>query len=271
MTDLSIIISGAAGRMGRAIVREAAAASNIRLAGAIEHAQSPDLGRDVGAVAGLDDLGVIVATAGDATLADADVVIDFSAPAAAVALAQAASKAGVAHVIGATGFSDAQEAVIAKAAATIPIVKSGNMSLGVNLMTALVEQAAKALPDDYDIEIIDIHHRHKVDAPSGTALMIGEAAASGRGRALDDAAVGFDTGRAGAREPGQIGFAVLRGGGVIGEHEAHFAGPHEVLTVSHRAIDRSLFARGAITAARWVATRPPGLYSMRDVIGLNQD
>lgn len=266
MSKTSILVAGAGGRMGRAVVAEILKTPGATLAGGFERPGGPAIGKDIGVLAGLDALGLSVEDAAENGLSRAGALIDFTAPAASVQNAKAAAGKGVAHVIGTTGFSGADEAAIAEAAKTIPIVKSGNMSVGVNVLTALVEAAAKALSDDYDIEIFEAHHRAKVDAPSGTALMLGAAAARGRGVDFDDKRAGPD--RTGARETGAIGFSVMRGGGVVGDHRVAFAGMQEVITLSHSAIDRGLFAKGAVAAARWAIGKPPGLYSMRDVLGL---
>jgi 4-hydroxy-tetrahydrodipicolinate reductase len=203
-------------------------------------------------------------------LAACDVIIDFSTPAASVALAEAcASRGGPALVIAATGFSPAESAAIDEAAKAVPVVRSGNYSLGINLLLGLVRQAARALgPRDWDIEITEAHHRRKVDAPSGTALMLGEAAAEGRGVSLAAVSDRGRDGLTGPRTPGAIGFSVLRGGGVVGEHSVVFAAEDEIITLSHSARDRSLFAKGAVAAAMWVHGRPPGLYGMMDVLGI---
>jgi 4-hydroxy-tetrahydrodipicolinate reductase len=201
-----------------------------------------------------------------------DVIIDFSTPDASVELAQTcAARGGPALVIGSTGLSPEQDAVILKAAETVAIVRSGNFSLGVNILIGLVEHAALRLDArDWDIEITEAHHRRKVDAPSGTALMLGEAAASGRNEDLDDVRAAPWDGITGARESGKIGFSSIRAGGIIGDHTVLFASDDEVLTLSHSAIDRSLFARGAVAAAAWVRNRKPGLYDMQDVLGFRQ-
>ncbi len=208
----------------------------------------------------------------DQALQLADVVIDFTLPAASVELARlCAAAAGPALVIGATGASDEQRAAIAEAAQRVPIVYARNYSLGVNLLIGLVAQAARALPADaYDIEIFEAHHRHKVDAPSGTAFMLGEAAAHGRGVELTKVERRTRDGITGERPVGEIGFSVLRGGGIVGDHSVTFAAEEEILTLSHSGRDRGLFARGAVAAARWVAGRPPGLYDMQDVLGLKE-
>ena len=263
----SILVAGAGGRMGRAVVAEILKTPGAKLAGGFERPGGPDIGKDIGVLAGLDALGLAVEASAESGLAQAGALIDFTAPKASVENARAAASKGVAHVIGTTGLSEAEEAAITEAAKTIPIVKSGNMSVGINVLMALVEAGAKALSDDYDIEIFEAHHRAKVDAPSGTALMLGAAAARGRG--VDLGAKRASGERSGARQIGDIGFSVSRGGGVVGEHRVSFAGAQEVITLSHSAIDRGLFAKGAVAAARWAMGKPPGLYSMRDVLGLN--
>ena len=266
MAKTSILVAGAGGRMGRAVVAEILKTPGAALAGGFERPGGPDIGKDIGVLAGLDALGLAVEDTAEKGLVRAGALIDFTIPAATVGNTRAAAEKGVAHIIGTTGFSADDEAAIAEAAKTIPIVKSGNMSVGVNVLTALVEAAAKALNDDYDIEIFEAHHRAKVDAPSGTALMLGREAASGRGVELDKKIASGE--RTGARESGDIGFSVMRGGGIVGDHRVAFAGMQEVITLSHSAIDRGLFAKGAVAAARWAMGKPPGLYSMRDVLGL---
>jgi len=207
----------------------------------------------------------------DQALATSDVIIDFTLPEGSVALAHAAAaRGGPALVIGPTGFEDAQLAEIAKAAAKVPIVRAGNFSLGLNMLLGLVEQTARTLGPDYDIEVFEAHHRRKIDAPSGAALMLGEAAARGRGVSLSNAARRARDGITGARPEGEIGFSVMRGGGIVGEHSVSFVAEDEILTLSHSARDRSLFARGALAAAHWVAGRPAGLYDMRDVLGFTK-
>lgn len=268
MTDQSILVAGAGGRMGRAVTAEILKTPGLSLAGGFERAGSPVIGADMGVLAGADAIGVKVEASIEPGLKRAAALIDFTAPAASVENARAAAAARIAHVIGATGFTPEQEEEIAALAKKTAIVKSGNMSLGVNLLAALVEEAARRLSDDYDIEIVEAHHREKVDAPSGTALMLGRAAAQGRGADLADRAVRARDGVTGPRRAGDIGFAVIRGGGIVGEHSVLFAGSEEMLTLSHRAFDRRLFAKGAVAAAKWAAGRPPGLYSMRDVLGL---
>ncbi|WP_411816754.1 4-hydroxy-tetrahydrodipicolinate reductase [Hyphococcus sp. DH-69] len=268
MAKTSILVAGAGGRMGRAIVAEILKTPGATLAGGFERPDGPDIGKDIGVLAGLDAIGLAVEDAAEKGLTRAGALIDFTAPKVTISNARAASEKGVAHVIGTTGFSDEEESQIADLAKSIPIVKSGNMSVGVNVLTALVEAGAKALSDDYDIEIFEAHHRAKVDAPSGTALMLGAAAARGRGVDLNQVSSGVDDTRAGKRKQGDIGFSVMRGGGIVGEHQVAFTGMQEVITLSHSAIDRGLFAKGAVAAAQWVMGKPAGLYTMRDVLGL---
>jgi 4-hydroxy-tetrahydrodipicolinate reductase len=264
---IRVTIAGASGRMGRTLIRAVAEAADMTLAGALERDGHPDLGADAGALAGLATLGVALATDSVTALAESDAVIDFTRPAVSVALADLAAQARIVHVIGTTGFTDSDLARLKAAARHAVIVKSGNMSLGVNLLAALVREAAKALPN-YDVEIFEMHHRMKVDAPSGTALLLGEAAAAGRGIDLKTHAVRARDGQTGARPDGAIGFASLRGGTVIGDHTVTLAGPFERIELTHRAEDRMIFAEGALTATRWGKGKKPGLYAMSDVLGL---
>jgi 4-hydroxy-tetrahydrodipicolinate reductase len=266
MGDMRLIVAGAAGRMGRALINLIAATSGVTLVGALEGPQSEALGEDAGTVAGRGPLGVAISSDPLAAIVTADGILDFTTPRASLELAALAAQARIVHVIGTTGFSAEDESRIAAAAHHAVIVKSGNMSLGVNLLAALVEQAARALGPDYDVEILEMHHRLKVDAPSGTALLLGEAAARGRGVALADKSVRDRDGVTGVRENGAIGFASLRGGTVIGEHAVIFAGPGERLELTHKAEDRGIFARGALHAALWGRGKKPGLYTMADVL-----
>ena len=267
--SMGLVVVGAAGRMGRTLVRAIHETPGAALAGAVEREGSPFLGQDAGELAGLGPLGVAIGDDPLCAFARADGVIDFTAPAASVAFAGYAAQARIVHVIGTTGCTADDDAAIAAAARHAAIVKSGNMSLGVNLLAALVEQAARSLPaEGFDIEIVEMHHRHKVDAPSGTALMLGRAAAAGRAVALEEKSVRVRDGHTGPREEGTIGFATLRGGSVVGEHSVILAGAGERIVLSHLAEDRALFARGAVRAALWAHGRKPGLYSMRDVLGL---
>ena len=264
-----IVVAGASGRMGQMLIRTIAESEAARLAGCLERPGHDWIGRDAGTAMGGAELGVQVSGDVEATLSGAQAVIDFTAPEASVALAKAAAQAGAAHVIGTTGFSEAQLAAIAEAARRVPIVRAGNMSLGVNLLVQLTRTVAAALDADFDIEITEAHHRHKVDAPSGTALMLGEAAAAGRGVALDDVAARGRDGITGPRERGDIGFSVVRGGDIVGEHDVVFAGTGERIVLRHIATDRTIFARGALKAALWAQGRPPGEYDMAAVLGLD--
>jgi 4-hydroxy-tetrahydrodipicolinate reductase len=255
--------------MGQTLIRTIHEIEGVRVAGALERAGSPAIGKDAGELAGVGPIGVAITDDPLPAFASADGVLDFSVPAVSVEFAGYAAQARIVHVIGTTGCSADDEAKIAAAARHATIVKSGNMSLGVNLLAVLVEQAAKALdPEDFDIEILEMHHRHKVDAPSGTALLLGEAAAAGRAIGLAENSVRSRDGHTGARKAGTVGFATLRGGSVVGDHSVILAGPGERITLSHQADDRSIFARGAVKAALWARERKPGLYSMRDVLGL---
>lgn len=267
MSTIKIVIVGAAGRMGRTLVRQVSQTPGCGVSGATEPAGSEFLGRDAGLLAGIDALGVAITDDPLQLIAGANAVLDFTSPAAATSHAALCAQARIVHVIGATGFEPEQEAAIAAAARHATIIKAGNMSLGVNLLAQLVRQAAKILDSAFDIEILEMHHRHKVDAPSGTALLLGEAAAEGRGVKLADAAVRGRDGITGARKAGDIGFAVLRGGGVVGDHSVLFAADDEIIELRHQAFDRSIFARGAVAAARWGQGKKPGLYSMADVLG----
>lgn len=267
MGDMRLIVAGAAGRMGHALIGLLAATEGVVLAGALESPQSEALGQDAGTLAGCRPLGVTVSSDALSAVVNADGILDFTAPAPSLELTALAAQARIVHVIGTTGFTAKDLRAIEAASHHAVIVKSGNMSLGVNLLAALVEQAAKTLGPDYDIEILEMHHRMKVDAPSGTALLLGEAAARGRGITLADKSQRGRDGATGARESGAIGFAALRGGTVVGEHAVIFAGPHERLELVHKAEDRGIFARGALHAALWGRDKKPGLYTMTDVLG----
>lgn len=253
---IRIAVAGALGRMGLAVAEAVEGTSDLILSGRFDRPDAVDP----------------VLTDRTSALEGADVVVDFSTPAASVALAgEAVARGGPALVIGSTGFSGGEIDALAEAALRIPIVRAGNFSLGVNMLMGLVELASAALsPADFDIEIFEAHHRRKVDAPSGTALMLGAAAARGRGVDLERVSIRARDGITGARPEGAIGFSVARGGGVIGEHSVLFAGEDEILTLSHSARDRGLFARGALAAARWVVSREPGAYDMRDVLGFRR-
>ena len=270
MTDLKIAIAGAGGRMGAANIRAVAATPGLVLHSAFDRPGAAAIGRDAGELAGIDTRGVIIGDDAEAALAGADAVIDFTAPAVSVLLSELAAARGMIHIVGTTGCSREEDWSIQKAgSAGARIVKSGNFSLGVNLLLGLVRQAAAALPG-YDIEILEMHHNKKVDAPSGTALMLGRAAAEGRGIDLDTNAVRARDGHTGARVPGTIGFQALRGGAVVGDHTVILAGETERIEITHRAQDRGMFAAGAVQAVLWAADQPPGFYDMADVLGLKE-
>jgi 4-hydroxy-tetrahydrodipicolinate reductase len=265
-----IVINAASGRMGQMVTEIISQSAEVRLVGAIERAGHPWIGQDLGTAMGRAALGVRVQDDPGVALEGAQAVIDFSVPAASVALAELASALGVVHVIGTTGFSDADLSRIEAAARNGVIVRAGNMSLGVNLLVALTRRVAAALDADFDIEIVEAHHRHKVDAPSGTALMLGEAAAEGRGIDLSTAGVRTRDGLTGPRAAGTIGFSVIRGGDIVGEHDVIFATEGERIRLSHIATDRAIFARGALKAAVWAQGRAPGSYDMLAVLGLDK-
>jgi len=268
MSDMRLIVAGAGGRMGRTLIHAIVAMDGAVLAGAVEAPGSAVIGRDAGELAGLGKNGVTVTSNVEPLLAQADGLLDFTVPAATIALAELTARQGLVHVIGTTGLNGEDEELIEEAGKRAVIVKSGNMSLGVNLLAALVKRVAKTLDDDFDIEILEMHHNKKIDAPSGTALMLGRAAAEGRGIDLDQHSQRGRDGHTGARCAGDIGFASLRGGSVVGDHTVIFAGPAERIELSHRAEDRMIFARGALHAALWARDKKPGLYSMADVLGL---
>jgi 4-hydroxy-tetrahydrodipicolinate reductase len=266
---MRLAVLGAGGRMGRMLIHAIHAAPEAMLAAASERDGSPLLGQDAGVLAGLGPLGVAITADLSALAGEIDALVDFTSPDATVAAARTCADMGVAHVIGTTGLDEGHLSAIAEAARRTVIVRSGNMSLGVNLLATLVRQVAGALGEDWDIEISEMHHRHKVDAPSGTAVLLGEAAAEGRGVSLKQKRVSGRDGITGARKAGDIGFAALRGGSVVGDHTVIFAGSGERIELRHVAEDRSLFANGAVKAALWTHGRAPGLYSMLDVLGLN--
>lgn len=269
MDDLKIVIPGAAGRMGRTLIGAVLDTPGLSLFGGLEPEGSPHVGADLGTLAGREPIGLTVTTDPLALIAEADAIIDFTVPAATVEFAALAAQARIVHVIATTGLDAEQEAQIEAAARHATIIQAGNMSLGVNLLTALTRRVAQSLDADWDIEILEMHHRHKVDAPSGTALMLGKAAAEGRGINHDEAADRGRDGITGARERGDIGYAVLRGGSVVGEHSTIFAAENERVVLSHIAEDRGIFARGAVKAVQWGAGKGPGLYTMLDVLGLS--
>ncbi len=269
-TDMKLVVVGAAGRMGQTLIRTIHAMQGVTVFAAVERPGSPFIGRDAGEVSGLGPTGVIISDKPLEAFVEAEGVLDFTSPSASVDFSVLAAQARIVHVIGTTGCSTEDEEKFKAAARHARVVKSGNMSLGVNLLGVLTQQAARALgPANWDIEILEMHHKHKVDAPSGTALLLGEAAAKGREIGLAEHSVRVRDGHTGARVAGTIGFATLRGGSVIGEHSVIIAGEGEQVTLSHSATDRSIFARGAITAALWARDQKPGFYSMLDVLGLS--
>jgi 4-hydroxy-tetrahydrodipicolinate reductase len=269
--DMKLVVVGAAGRMGQTLIRLIHETPGVTLHAAVERETSPFIGKDAGEIAGVGVNGVTITSDPLEAFLHAEGVIDFTSPASTVTFAALAAQARIVHVIGTTGCSGDDEDKIAAASRHARVVKSGNMSLGVNLLGVLARQTAKALPANaWDIEVIEMHHKHKVDAPSGTALLLGDEAAKGRGIDLTTSSVRVRDGHTGARVEGTIGFASLRGGSVIGDHSVIFAGEGERVTLSHYAGDRSIFARGALTAALWARDKKPGLYSMLDVLGLSQ-
>jgi 4-hydroxy-tetrahydrodipicolinate reductase len=268
--DMKLVVVGAAGRMGQTLIRIIQETEGVTLHAAIEREGSPFAGKDAGELAGAGTIGIPVTTDPLAAFLDAEGVLDFTSPAASVTFSGLAAQARIVHVIGTTGCSPDDEEKFQAAGRHARIVKSGNMSLGVNLLGVLVTQAARALPAaGWDIEVLEMHHKHKVDAPSGTALLLGEAAAQGRGIDLSTQSVRVRDGHTGARPAGTIGFATLRGGSVVGDHSVILAGEGELVTLSHSARDRSIFARGAVAAALWARDQKPGHYSMLDVLGLS--
>lgn len=270
MTELpGIVITGASGRMGQMLAQMVLASGKARLVGAVEQAGHGWVGQDVGAAMGTAPVGVTVTDDSLEAFAKAQAVLDFTAPDATVKFAGIAAQARAVHVIGTTGLGEDDLRAISAAARHAVIVRAGNMSLGVNLLVKLTRMVAEALDDDFDIEVIEAHHNQKVDAPSGTALMLGQAAAEGRGVALEEAADLGRDGITGARRKGDIGFTAIRGGDIIGEHDVLFAGTGERIVLRHIASDRSLFAKGALKAALWGQNKKPGEYGMMDVLGLN--
>ncbi|MFQ8430256.1 4-hydroxy-tetrahydrodipicolinate reductase [Amaricoccus sp. W119] len=267
-SGVGIAVVGVAGRMGRMLVAAVREAPGAYLGGATVRPGHPWAGQDLGEAMGGAPMGVKVEDDPLETFARCQAVVDFTTPEATVAFSELAAQARLTHVVGTTGLDAADLGHLRAAGRHAVIVRAGNMSVGVNLLVELTRKIAEVLGPDYDIEVVEMHHRHKVDAPSGTALMLGEAAAEGRGVALDDARVSGRDGMTGARPEGAIGFASLRGGDVIGEHEVIFAGPGERVALRHVASDRMLFARGAVRAALWGQGRAPGEYTMRDVLGL---
>src|ERR1700730_18098791 len=268
MADMRLIVAGAGGRMGRALTRVISETPGAVLAGALEAPGSELLGKDAGVLAGLPENGVKLSADLWTLSADADGILDFTVPGATIGHVAIAAQRVLVHVIGTTGLSASDDAVIKSVTQRAIVVKSGNMSLGVNLLAALVKRMAQSLDENFDIEILELHHKLKIYAPSSTALMLGEAAAAGRGIALNERSARGRDGVTGARRAGDIGFASLRGGTAAGDHSVIFAGPHERIELTHRAEDRTMFAQGAVKAALWARNQKPGLYSMADVLGL---
>ncbi len=267
MSDMKIAVLGAAGRMGQALTRTLATTPGCVIAGGLEAKSNPAIGRDIGEVAGIGAVGVAISDDPLPLFASIDGVLDFTSPKATVTFAGLAAQARIVHVIGTTGLTAEDEAKIEAAARHATVVKAGNMSLGVNLLANLTTRIAQILGPEFDIEILEMHHRHKRDAPSGTSLMLGRAAAAGRNISLQDRSVRTRDGDVGPRREGDIGFAALRGGDVVGEHKVIFAGPSERIELTHIATERDIFARGAVRAALWGRGKGPGLFSMADVLG----
>jgi len=267
--DLKVGILGGAGRMGQMTIRQVTETEGCVVTSVTSRPGSAAIGWDAGELVGIAPIGVLVSDDIATTIAAADVVIDFTVPDVAVEAAQIAARAGVALVAGTTGLSLDQEEQIATAAGYVPVVRAANTSIGVTLLAALAKQAARMLGEDYDIEVLEMHHRHKIDAPSGTALALGEALASGRGVNLEDVKQAVRDGQTGPRKRGDIGFATLRGGDVAGEHEIIFAAEGERLILGHKASSRQVFSAGAIRAAFWARAQRPGLYSMGNVLGFD--
>ena len=265
---MKIAVVGASGRMGQMLVRQIARTEGVSLAAASERPGAKVLGKDAGELAGLEANGVLIGDDSAASIAAAQCVIDFTVPEATVAHAKAASENGVAMVIGTTGLDPIQTKLIQDAAKKVPIMWAANMALGVNVLLALVEKTAAMLDPSYDIEVLEMHHRHKIDAPSGTALALGRAAAAGRKVQLEKVWRKSRDGHTGARPTGEIGFAALRGGEEVGVHTVMFAAAGERLELSHRAFSRETYASGAVRSALWLQGKPPGLYGMKDVLGL---
>lgn len=268
MSKPGIVITGASGRMGQMLVRAVGASDHAMLAGCVERTGHAWIGRDIGECMGGAPVGVLVTDDPLEAFSRAQAVIDFTAPAATVEFAALAAQARAVHVIGTTGLEPAHHAKLDAAARHAVIVQAGNMSLGVNLLVRLTQKVAQALDADWDVEVVEAHHRMKVDAPSGTALMLGQAAADGRGVTLDEAKVSGRDGITGARVRGSIGFSAIRGGDIVGEHDVIFAADGERIVLRHLATDRTIFARGALKAALWGQGQKPGRYDMMDVLGL---
>ncbi|WP_417516128.1 4-hydroxy-tetrahydrodipicolinate reductase [Minwuia sp.] len=265
---MKVAIAGAGGRMGRTLLKLVTETEGAAICGGLEAPGSETVGSDLGSLAGLEPMDIAATDDPSEAFRDADVVIDFTLAEATSHNALHAADAGAAFVVGTTGLNAEQQARIDRAAQKVAVIQAGNMSLGVNLLVQTVKQVSAALGIDWDVEIVEMHHRWKVDAPSGTALMLGRAAAEGRGQDHDAVAVSGRDGITGERTKGEIGYAALRGGNVVGEHSVTFATDNERIVLSHLANDRALFAAGAVRAALWVGGKPPGIYDMTDVLGL---
>jgi len=268
MAGTRIGVIGCAGRMGRMLVADIAATEGCVLAGGVARPGAACVGQDLGELAGVPRLGIAVGDNAERLLRDSDVAVDFTMPTATADHAKLAASLGKPIVIGTTGLSGTEEAAVRAAAEKVPVVLAANTSLGINLLLGLVEQVAQRLGPDWDIEIFEMHHKGKVDAPSGTALALGRAAAAARGVSLEEAAQRGRDGITGPRRPGAIGFAALRGGDAVGDHHVIFAGAGERLELVHRATNRAIYAKGAVRAALWLKDQPPGLYGMKEVLGL---
>lgn len=268
MDQPGLVVTGASGRMGQTLIRLSQGSDKLRLVACVERAGHPWIGRDVGEAMGGSPIGVKVTDDALEAFAKAQAVVDFTSPAASVEFAALAAQARAVHVIGTTGLEPDHLAKIEAASRHATIIRAGNMSLGVNLLTRLTQKVAAALDADWDIEIVEAHHRMKVDAPSGTALMLGQAAAEGRGVSLDNSRVSGRDGITGARHKGTIGFSAIRGGDIVGEHDVIFAAEGERIVLRHLATDRAIFARGALKAALWGQGKKPGQYDMMDVLGI---
>lgn len=266
---LKLAIAGAGGRMGRVLTRIISETKGCEVAGGLEAEGSPNIGMDMGVISGMGALNVLIRSDAISVLKQVDGIIDFTVPAATLALVAQTAALKKIHVIGTTGIDEAGDALIREAAKSTAIVKTGNYSLGVNILASLVKKVAAALGDDFDIEVLEMHHKHKIDAPSGTALLLGQAAADGRHINLKQHSVRARDGHVGARVAGDIGFATLRGGSVVGDHTVMFAGAAERIELSHKAESRDIFAFGAVKAALWCKGQKPGLYNMNDVLGLD--
>ena len=270
MADLlKVVVTGASGRMGQTLVNLITKSDKMELVGALERPNHEWVGQDIGLAMGGSKLGVVLSEDPIEVIANAEAVIDFTTPSATIEFSKLAAQARAIHIIGTTGFSENELEKIKAASFHSVVVRAGNMSLGVNLLVALTRKVAAALDEEFDVEIIEQHHKHKVDSPSGTALMLGEAAADGRGISLTETAVRGRDGITGARKKGSIGFASIRGGDIVGKHDVLFASNGEQLTLSHNATDRNIFARGALKAVIWGRDKQPGQYDMMDVLGLN--